>query len=456
MPALPTSRRLSPPRAPTASPAPTRRGTLILSGVLSGLGTLLLVAAPAPTAGAQTLLGVDGTAGLAWEFSPASGAPCGQPFTTLASCPYSTPSCSPSFPLPFSLGTILGDVADDPLTDTMFLTDGITIEQYTLDTPCGGPMGCSPLNAFLPPSSMGGITGMCFDNTGGVVAPGGTPLLWITDGFALAALVVGPTFSCTYSVAFGPCLVTPVGIGPITDISWDPNSGSMWACDVSGMVHNISLPSCNVGYSFPAAPACGLTTLLQGIAYDAGTPTLPPLPPSAPTLYVTDGLVVARLDVTGLFGTPTFGAPVACTPTPAFLSGLALTQHGNSYSFPRVLAYLDTYGQASTPGPTFGVDVYNAPAGANAWFILNFNFPGPGFLCPALGAAGTKIYVNPTPPAFINNIGPLPPGCVSIPLPIPSGAPVGLEVYIQIVFIPTSGPPAVDATNAVATTVMLP
>lgn len=405
---------------------------------------------------AQTLLGVDGTFGLAWEFTPSAGAPCPQPSASVISCNYAVPSCSPAFPGPFSAGTILGDVADDPVTDSMYLTDGFVIQQYSLDSPCGGSMTCNPLNSILPPTTMGAITGMCFDNTGGVVAPVGTPLLWITDGFSLAALVVGPIFSCTYTVAFGPCPITPVGFGPMTDISWDPSSGSMWACDTTGFVHNITFPGCSVGASFPAAPACGLSPLLQGIAFDGGTPAVFPLPPSAPTLYITDGLAVARLDITGLPGVPTFGAPTACTPTPAFLSGLALTQHGTHYGTPRLLAQLDTFGQSITPSTGFGLEVFNAPAGANAWLIANYNFPGTGYLCPSAGGAGTKLWVNPTPPALILNLGPLPGGCVALPVAIPAAVPVGLEIYAQVVFIAPGGPPAVDATNAIAATIMLP
>jgi hypothetical protein len=58
--------------------------------------------------------------------------------------------------------------------------------------------------------------------------------------------------------------------------------------------------------------------------------------------------------------------------------------------------------------------------------------------------------------AIINNLGPLPPGCTPIPLPVPAAVPVGLEVFAQFVFLPVGGPPAVDATNAIYATVMLP
>ncbi|MFT7465268.1 MAG: hypothetical protein ACI9EF_003633 [Pseudohongiellaceae bacterium] len=424
--------------------------------MLSKTITLALLAGAilAPTPSAQTLLGSDNINLLAWEFSPAPANPCNQPNPLVAFCPFTTPTCgitSPGFAQP---GQLWGDIADDPLTDTFYLTDGRIIEQYTLDTPCSGPLTCGPVSSFMAPSFMGPITGMGFDNTGGVVAPPGTPLLWLTDGRMIAAITPGP---CGYVPVFGPCLVAGIGAGDqLTDLTWDPSSGSLWACTNAGLVHNIAPTLCAVVSTF-APDNCGLFgSPLTGIAFDAGTPALLPLTPSLPTLYVTNGFVVARMDTTGAPPVPTFGSPSNCTPTPQFLSGLALTQHGGSFGFNRVNARLDTYGQSSTPGPTFGLEVYNPPAGANAWLILNFNFPGLGFFCPPLPGAGTNIWVDPTAPGTVTNLGPMSSTCTAIPLPIPPLVPVGLEAFAQFVFVPTTGPPAVDATNGIYTTVMLP
>ena len=418
--------------------------------------TSLLAVFAALTSGAdaQTLLGSDGISQTAWEFTPAFGGPCPEPAPLLAGCPYTVPFCGVIGPGVAQPGSFFGDIADDPLTDTFFLTDGFLIEQYTLDTPCVGPMTCGPLNTFPAPSFMGPITGMGFDNTGGVVAAAGTRLLWLTDGFSIAAITPGPVGSCTFTPVFGPC--APIGVGQMTDITWDPGSGTAWVCDTSGRVHQIAPTGCTVINTFSAAPLCGLGFGLTGLAFDGGTPTLLPLPPSQSALWVTDGTAVGRLDITGAVAAPTFGAPVSCFPTPAFLNGLALTQHGFRYGNPRIQARLDTYGQASSPGPTFGLEVIAAPPGSAAWMILNFNFPGVGYLCPSVGAAGTKLWVNPAPPAIINFIGLLPPNCAPIPAPVGPGVPVGLEAYVQFVFLPPGGPPAVDATNAIAVTFMRP
>ncbi|RKY18648.1 MAG: hypothetical protein DRQ55_12775 [Planctomycetota bacterium] len=404
----------------------------------------------------QTLLGSDGSSMSAWEFTPAQANPCPQPTPLLANCAYNLPFCGtpgPSFAQP---GTFLGDIADDPITDSFYLTDGFIIEQYTLDAPCATPLACAPLNAFLAPSFMGPLSGMGFDNSGGVVAPSGTPLLWLTDGMNIAAIAPGPPGSCAYTLVFGPCVPLIPGGGRMTDISWDPTTGTLWVCDAFGMVHNILPTPCTVLSSFSALAACGLTPGLTGIAYDGGTTPAPPTPPALPALWLTDGLSMGRVDITGAPAAPTFGAPNACFPTPAFLNGLALTQHSFGYGNPRIFARLDSYGQASTPGPTFGLEVYGAPTGANAWLILNYNVPGPGYLCPSVGGAGTKLWVDPTPPGSISNLGPLAGSCVALPAPVPGSLPIGAEAYAQIVFVPFGGPPAVDATNAIAVTFMQP
>ncbi len=418
---------------------------------------LLVGALLTPATEAQTLLGSDNIGLAAWEFSPSPANPCFQPDPLVVSCSISSPICglpSPGFAQP---GQLWGDIADDPLTDTFYMTGGRIIEQYTLDTPCSGPLTCAPLNSFPGPTFMGEITGMGFDNTGGVVALPGTPLLWLTDGIQIAAITPGLPGSCTFTTVFGPCSPTGLAAGEImTDITWDPSSGTLWVCTNSGGVHNIAPTACTVISSF-FTDVCGAgVTQLTGIAFDTGTPALAPLAVSQPTLYITDGFAVERMTTTGAPPLATFGSPTPCTLAPSFLSGLALTQHGGTYGSNRINARLNTYGQSSTAGPTFGLEVSGSPAGANAWMVLNFNFPGAGFLCPPAAVAGTKLWVDPAPPATITNLGPLPFACTPIPLPIPAAVPVGLEAFVQIVYLPVGGPPAVDATNPIYTTVMLP
>lgn len=418
------------------------------------LGVALLL--PTSLSHGQTLLGSDGLNMAAWEFTPMTGGPCPEPLPLLAGCPYTVPFCGLVGPGPAQPGTFFGDIADDPLTDTFYLTDGFVIEQYTLDTPCFGPMTCAPLNAFGAPTLLGPLTGMGFDHTGGVVSALGSRLLWLTDGLRIMAIRPGIPGSCSFTTVFGPCTPPIPGGGRMTDITWDPTTGTLWVCDTLGQVHNIAVPGCTILSSFPAVGACGLSPDLTGIAYDGGTSPAAPLPFALPALWITDGNTVARLDISGAPAAPTFGAPISCFPSANFLNGLALTQHGFQFGQNRVQARLDTYGQASTPGPTFGLEVFAAPFGANAWMILNYNFPGPGFFCPSVPAASTQLWVSPVAPGTITFLGPLPPNCAPIPAAIPPGVPIGLEAYVQIIFTAGASPPAIDATNAIAVTFMLP
>jgi hypothetical protein len=421
--------------------------------ILAALSCALLLSVPVQ---AQTLLGVDGVSATAWEFTPSPGGACPAPTPFLAGCPYGTPTiCGTPGPGPIPAGSVFGDIADDPLTDTFWLTDGFIIQNYTEDSPCFGAMTCNTLGAFFVPSFIGPITGMCFDNSSPVSIGAGAGVLWLTDGRDIVGVVPPAPGSCNFTVAFGPCsVILPTG-GIMTDITWDFSTMTIWASGSAGFVHNIDVLACNYLSTLPVTN-CGLGPGLTGIAFDGGTPAAPPLLPSLPAMYVTDGLMVERLDITGAPAAPTFGAPVTCTPTPAFLSGLALTQHGTTYGTSRAVARLETFGNASTPSTSFGLEVYNAPAGDNAWLIIGFNFPGLGYFCPPITGASTNIWVDFTPPGSITNLGPLPGPCVALPAFIPAATPIGLELFAQIVFIPTTGPPASDATNGVAVTVMLP
>ncbi len=242
---------------------------------------------------------------------------------------------------------------------------------------------------------------------------------------------------------------TPVG-APFTDLSWDPATASIWACDAAGFVHNI-LVFAGGGCAPAALPfpviACPLAGPLTGIAYDTNTPgVLAPLP----SLFVTDGALVQYVTLGGGPSPPAFYAPVPCLPVPGPLAGLALTQRSVGYGAPRIVATLDSFGQASSPGPTFGIEITGTPPGSTVFLVAAINIPGPGFACPPLGAVGTTLWVSP-PLLVILALGALPPGCVAIPLAIPPGAPTGVQVFMQVIMM-AGGPPAADATNGLAFT----
>ncbi|MCB9896533.1 MAG: hypothetical protein H6825_00890 [Planctomycetes bacterium] len=413
-----------------------------------------LLLGAAPFANAQRLLGSDSVGALNWTFTSAPGGPCGAPVPTAFPCPNAALVCPGVPPLgTTSAGSLLGDIADDPLTDTVYTTDGLVITSFTGDTACSGG-ACFPINSFFAPTFggvMGPLTGMGCDASGGFT--GGPPLLWVTDGKMIAAFVPPPAGACGPIVpVFPPCLLASAAIGPATDVSWDPG-GVLWVSFAPGFIQAYVPGGCAPASPVIPVGACPLGPLV-GIAVDTSTPNF-----FSPVTagYVTDGVTVAYVDLfTGAPAPPTFYTPLTCNPTPALLNGLALAQHGVQYGAPRVGAKLDTFGQASTPGPTFGLEVTGAPSIGTAFLIVNFNFPGPGFFCPPVPGVGTKIWVDPTAPGTVIALPALGPGCVPIPLAIPPAVPAGLEIFAQMVFVGPGGPPALDATNGVEAAIGLP
>ncbi len=416
---------------------------------------------------AQTLYGLDAACGL-WEFTSAPGGACPAPNPVRSMCSYCQPSpCGGPIPGPVPAGSLLGDVAVNCLRDTVFVTDGFVIAEYVGDTPCSTPPPCTMLQSFFVPTvlGMGPLTGMGMDELGTLT--GGVPTLWITDGLFIAA-IAPPAVPCgAAAVLCGPLPVaTPPG-APLTDLTWDPNPnvagflGSLWACDAAGLIYNFVIPiPCAPGViltpaiTFPPV-SCGLTAPLTGIAYDLATPGLRA---QVGHLYVTDGTTVEYIDTTGAPATPQFYTPTLCSPTSAFMHGLAYASHGINYGFPRNTAGIGSYGQSCSPGPTFGMEWLNEPAGTTLVVLLcNFQFPGPGLACPPISAAGTLLWVDPfRPSAQTIFLPPFGGTCTPVPAAIPAGfaIPPGLKVYCQFIF--RNGGITLDATEGLEFTITAP
>ena len=418
------------------------------------LAVACLASADLSAVQAQTLLGIDTTSGIHWDFTNSPGGPCFAPNPVREGCDYPISACSTvPPPLLTPAGSLWGDIADDGLRDTVFITDGRVIGEYLGDVACK-PFFCEPISTFLVPPALGlaPLTGMGMDPTGGFF---GTRTLWVTYGATITAFDPPAPGTCLPpSLLFGPCPVLGLPAGSVlTDLSWDPVTASLWASDSLGLVHNIAVGGglgCPVTFSM-APSGCGLGAPLTGIAYDAATPDFLG---SVPALWVTDGGVVAYVEAfTGAPAAPTFYAPSTCTFPNTPLTGLAASQRGITYGVPRVGSTMGSFGQSTTPGPSFGLEIDNAVPGASAFLLLNFSFPGPGFLCPPLPGAGTSIWVDPT--GLVLALGPLPGGCTPVPLPIPPGVPTGLQLFAQAIML-VGGTPAADATNGLAATIGLP
>ena len=410
---------------------------------------MLLCTLAASPADAQVLFGFDGGAGTVWEFPSVPGPPCVQPSNPpfawpyaffLAPCAVPPATLLPTAPAPAG---ILGDVASNRLTDTIFVTDGVLISEHL----GGGPFTGTPgtiINSFpVPPAfGLGPITGMCHDS-GGVLTGG--PVLFITDGFLMAGITPSAPGTCGPPALVLPPVPVPAVVAPATDITFDPTSFTFWACDVGGFLTNFAPGGAFLGAT-PVAGICGLGGApLQGIAWDlaSASPFLGAQPAGA--LYVTDGFVVAYLVPAPLGpAAPTFYSPFPCNPTPGPITGLAFKTGGITYGTPGPTflpppILLMTSGQASSPGPTHALTYIGTAATSDVWVVYGFNVFAPGFFCPPVFPfLATPLYVDFfTPPGGLLFLGPGAPS-VSIPAAIPAGVPPGLGIFMQI-FEDTSG-----------------
>jgi hypothetical protein len=414
-----------------------------------------------PAVSAQKVYGLDGFNTKVHEYPMLPGAPCGQPVPTLTTWNYSVPPPCPgpvAGPTPPPGLDSWGDIATDSLGDTVFVCDGFVIEEYAELNPFKGTLPGTAINSFFAPLVSGlPVTGMGMDETGLFTA--GMRTLWLTDGFDIWGIIPSAPGTCANVGITVPPFNSPFPVGPgalLTDVTWDPSSQTLLACDQAGFIHSIVVGGGPGPYGyFPVGggPFCNLTPSLEGIAMDlATTPSVLGLPPA---FYVTDGFTLAYLDVTPALATPTFYTPVPCRPTTGPHNGLAYVNHSINFGA-GTGAKFDTFGQPSSPGPTYGITI-TSPAPAFAWALFGSNIPGPGYFCPPIVVVGNPLYVDAlTPPGGYFPLGPVGAGQTSLPAPIPAGLPPGVEAYFQVFLDMSPGIPggpwrATDAVDLVIT-----
>lgn len=378
-----------------------------------GLGALVLaVASPALAQSLYSLTGgLPGTS-IVTEFTGPPGGACAYPngpvlaaFPTFV--PFGCPTVGPTPAAP----ALLGDVAHDHVGDLVWATNGPLVTAYT---PAGAVVA-----SFATPAPLGPLTGLGFDSAGGI--------LWMTDG-ALVMGVIPPGPGCL--PPFVVMLPFPVpSPGPLTDLDWDPATGTLFACDAAGFVTNF-LPGGALGPFgvFPVVGLCGpaLVAPLHGLAVDTATPSVFGVPL---TLTITDGVTINRILPPGGPSLPTFYQPFPCYPVPgAPIKGLAQSLHGITYgggchTAGGAPAMIGSAGNSTTPG-MFTITLAGGPPGGSANLIFDlFAF------CPPLAFKGCPVYTAPT---FL--IGPLPipaTGAIALPASIPPALPVGVGVYMQ-------------------------
>ena len=237
----------------------------------------------------------------------------------------------------------------------------------------------------------------------------------------------------------GPFAV-PIGVGffggAIQDISWDAGTGSLLACDVTGVVGSFlpgALPVVGPYGFFPVAPGpCGLAVPLTGIALDKALP-------GTGTFYVTDGALIAYLLPGGGLAPPTFYTPASCFPSPGpVISGLSYAGRQLSYgtgldSMGFAAPTIGSVGQSYVGTPAYSVTIAGSIPTSTAF--LDYN---PAFACPPTLLAGLPIHIG-TPLFRAGKVTIGAGGGGAITAPIPPTFPFGMSIYLQwIVITPTS------------------
>jgi hypothetical protein len=315
------------------------------------------------------------------------------------------------------------------------LSDGFVVASYTAGGAFVGSI-FSPLPVF----------GMGVDSTGGI--------LWCTDGGGLAyGLALPPAGACG---APGFFVVPPFpvpGPGPLTDIDWDPASGSLFAANLLGLIVNF-LPGGLPG-PFGIYPHSGLGipfgAPLIGLAVDDASPFGPG------HLYVTDGFMVEAILPGGAPAPPTFSMPFPAFPSAIPTHGLAFAPHAVTYGAgfdPDGLAppVSTPSGTATTPGPLFTHTLSSAVPGGIAVLIAST-----GFSCPAFPVLGAPALISPFGPTPTIATVPVPlAGTVVLPTPLPAGLPVGAALFDQWFILKPLGPSPLQVSDAVHFRIALP
>jgi hypothetical protein len=397
----------------------------------STLFSLSIAAAFAGSLHAQSIWGTDIAASGAINFTgpfPCSGAPVlgGFPFFPAGAFP-----CPTVGPFGAAIGPPgAGDITLDRATNTVWVTDGVTITNFT--------RAGAIIRSIPAPGGMAPITGLGW----GLI--GGLSVLVVTGG-PFAAVIVPPAAPGCVPAAF---LVppTPLPIPGATDIDYDPVSGTFFYTTLGGLVVNLMLPGGAIG-PFGIAPAgvvgCPLA-VPTGIAVDTST---------CGTLYVTDGALVQHRTFGGALSATPYTPPCFPVPFPGVMTGLGFDAAAVPYGMgcDPVLPdpVLAGVGQALTPAPGFGTVLSSAVPGSAGVLLVSG-----GIGCPPVAVgAGCPLYAFPA----VLVLGPFfvpAGGTLGLPLPIPAGIPCGLTASLQWYLAKPGG--GIATSNPIELTVAQP
>lgn len=401
----------------------------------AALGAALLAPSRAP---AQSQYLLDGPGGTVLEITGLPAGPCGYPSGPLVSAfPYIMVGPCPT-PGPVPPGSPFGDIAVDKTGDTIFVTDGFIVGRYSR-------AGILLNSMAVTPVGLGPLTGLGYDSAAGI--------LWMTDSLLVAGVIPPPIPTCGPAAIVFPPFPSPFpAAGPITDLGWDPVSGTVVLGHVTSLVSSATPFGAAVLAPYPAGAAagCPLPTI-TGLDVDTALGV-----PGASALYVTDGFIVSHELLGGGPVPPTFGTPFGCFPTllPP-VQGLAFAARAINYGMggdtaglvPPVIGSL---GQSILPNPAFAVTLSGSVPFASAYLFI-----GLGAFCPPLSFFGNPFLVSPV----VGPIGPLPVdpfGNFTLPAPLPGPGmlPPGVEITMQ--WIVRKGPGMFQTSNGLEFRTALP
>jgi hypothetical protein len=406
---------------------------------------LLCFAAAAP---AQTLYTVDATTGVVDEITGPPGA-FGYPNGPLVSSFVMNPAYPCPVPGPFTPAA-RGGIANDPILDHVFVTDGSVVAEYS--------MPGYPVNGWLSTAPIGGpITGLAFDPASGV--------LYVAGSALIAGIAPSAPGSCAPGAVVEPPWMPGVG-QPISGLTWDPVTASLWAIDVAGDVWSIPVGgAATFAWSAIPDPVCGMLGAAgppTSISYDATTPNAAtPLP----AFFISDGAVIVHTQLGGAPAASSFAMTTPClTPVAGtgMLGGVVSTGHGVRFgtgSDPAGLAPPEmlVVGQFVSGAAKGGsVSIYMVGADQTPSFAALFAAIGPP-IGPAPGAPLTGLGGNtillPLANPLLDPIGPLPVlgGGIGASAALPPGVPAGTQVFLQWFVLKGSG--GYQASDGLAFTV---
>ena len=414
-------------------------------------GTFALVAL-AVSAQAQTLYGIDDT-GTLIQFKRAPDNNC-ENFSASPSTVFSYTSstfCGALLPLVSSQG----DIGVDRMNDVLWVCDGFAFTEFSTASTGMRHFDLTNLQngAGVPQPDPSPLTGLGVDAIGG--------LLWVTDGTSAYAIQPPAAPGCNMGqvpiLVQGPIAI-PLSAGSVaSDIDWDSQTSSLWACDNSGAVTSFNTDGTPGPFGSLVVASVCTTTNLTGIAVDSAA--------AAGIVTITDGTSVTRVDMNNA-GNPaatTFYAPADCQavpepfpPTPYVLSGLASSAHAFSFGRPTfggVTAFLPVMGfeggQSVVPNPAFALSFAGAHDGE-----LALLYRSNSQTCPPFNIFGVNVYISLLPLHFVGSlmVGPTGLGTIATPLPAIS---VGKTVSAQYFFL-DFGAGTVSSTGALAFTTAAP